>query len=195
MTINWNKPIRTVKGKVKGTVLKHGYISFAPAVWVQFNDHPELVFRYYEGDGAPADFTERKGPEIENYEPETEVTKATVDWTKALEVHDYDAVFPARLITSDRRDPLHNATYLLLYSDPKDGCEYTFVAREDGTGLNGRKFVKNAPTHVKGWINVFRGGGGKDRIASIIYADRDRAVSVGQKLSTYLTTVPVEWQE
>lgn len=122
------------------------------------------------------------------------MTKAAVDWTKAIEVHEEDNVYPARLIVSDRLDPTNGATHIVLYTD-NDGCEYVCAAREDGRSVYRNKFVKNAPTHVKGWINVFRGGGGKDRIASNIYADRDKAVSVGQKLSTYLTTVPVEWDE
>lgn len=121
------------------------------------------------------------------------MTKATVDWTQEIEVHEEGNVFPARLITADRLDPTNNRTHIVLYTET-DGCEYVCAAREDGISVYRNKCVKNKPKNVKGWINVFRGGGG-DRIASNIYTDRDKAQSVGQRLKTYIATVPVEWEE
>ena len=125
---------------------------------------------------------------LSNFKPKDNPMTKAIDWNKPVETEDGDIV---RVLATDlpsQEYPVAVVINSLLYSYSMDGMQW-----RSGSSY-GKQQLRNAPTRVTRWVNIFRFPSGNYDIVARLFLSKDDAL-VAADWDNHVAAVKIEWEE
>lgn len=78
------------------------------------------------------------------------------------------------------------------------GHKWPLSFATNGTSIKGRQLCNDlffAPEKHEGWVNIYLDTYNISYVGTCIYKSKEESEEIGKKLSCYITTLKIEWEE
>lgn len=121
---------------------------------------------------------------------------------KKFNLEEYLANPSRKVITRDGR----NVRIICTDFDNQDfpvvgeikGHKWPLSFATNGTSIKGRQLCNDlffAPEKHEGWVNIYLDTYNSSYVGTCIYKSKEESKEIGKKLSCYITTLKIEWEE
>lgn len=102
---------------------------------------------------------------------------------------------PARIICTDAKFEKYQVLALITKEDGQEMLATLETSGKFRSGYNSHLDLFFAAEKHEGWVNIYLDADNSSYVGTCIYKSKEESEEIGKKLSCYITTLKIEWEE